>query len=150
VLLIAVAVGLCALSIVPDTALGDNGVFVRALGLSAVVYLGRFRIHRADVPPRAAIALFAVVLLLTLPFAYWYVDLATGTRSAPPAKWLGDPLAVFGVPCVSFMVFDTRRTPAGWKGYTIRTVAELLVVFPVWFVAWAWAEVWIGWIEPQL
>ncbi len=94
-------------------------------------------------------SLFGLMILSLLPFVYWYICTTPDEYACSAGKWVGDPVGVFAVPCASFLIFDMRRKLDGWKGYALRTIVELFVAYPVWITAWTWAEVPLGWLNPQ-
>jgi len=147
-LVTTIAALLCALSSVPDERLCEIeiGFLIRAYGVLAVVYLGRLRIRRMCVSAQAATTLFGLLVLAMLPYVYWYLAMTDGRYlTSHAAKWIGNPVGVLAVPCTSFVLFDIRRKPEAWNRCALRTMVELVVLFPVWLVAWGWTQVFLGW-----
>jgi len=62
------------------------------------------------------------------------------------AIWIGDPIGVLAVPCVSFLVdfLRGRRDMGQWQ---VRVPLEMLVLAPVWFYLWMWIQfLCLGWV----
>jgi hypothetical protein len=62
------------------------------------------------------------------------------------AIWVGDPVGILAVPCVSFLVdcFKGRRDMRNWP---IRVPVEVFVAVPVWVIMWVQFMVALGWLE---
>jgi hypothetical protein len=56
--------------------------------------------------------------------------------------WVGDPIGILTVPCVSFLV-DYVRNRRDMKYWHIRVPIEVLVVVPAWFYVWVLIQVFI-------
>jgi hypothetical protein len=138
---------LCALSNVRDETFGDGAFLFRDYAVLAVIYFGRFHIRRTSVSRTEAMSLFGLLVLSLLPFVYWYICTTPDDNVRTVGKWIGDPVGVFAVPCTSFLIFDMQRKREGWKSYVLRTIVELSIAFPVWNIAWVWAQVYLGWVK---
>jgi hypothetical protein len=62
------------------------------------------------------------------------------------AIWVGDPVGILAVPCVSFLVdyFRGRRDMRNWP---IRVPVEVFVGVPAWIIMWVQIMAALGWLE---
>jgi hypothetical protein len=144
----AIAAFLCALSRMPGGTPDSIGIILRAYGVLVVIYFGRLRIQRACFSPRDTAAVFSLLVISMLPFVYWYLPLTAGWNRHAAAKWIGDPVGIFFVPCSSFIVFSARRERI--TVYVLRSIAELSIAVPIWHAVWSWIQVSFGWVDPLL
>jgi hypothetical protein len=62
------------------------------------------------------------------------------------AIWVGDPVGILAVPCVSFFI-DFVKGCRDMRGWLIRVPLEIFVAAPVWFYTWVWIQLLVlGWV----
>ena len=68
----------------------------------------------------------------------------------PIANWVGTPVAVLAVPCLSFLV-DFAAQHRNMRWWPIRVPCEVLVLAPLWLIAWVQIEYQLlGWVSEEI
>jgi hypothetical protein len=92
----------------------------------------------------AALLFFAAVAVC-VP-ATWALSNGGAPYVAPVAHYVGTPIHLLTIPCVSFLV-DLSRRAAGKSGdWYWRIPLEIVIGLPVWIMAWTYAELALGWV----
>ena len=100
------------------------------IGIVAVAMIGKnytlAKYDRKQAIPRFVIFILAFVLLLWV-----LVPDPRSPHVRPAVKYIGLPVALFGVPVISFLSYVLRNEKR--TSFSIQDVAEILFV-PIWFV----------------
>lgn len=97
--------------------------------------------------PGAAYVVFLSAAAVAAPLSWWLSGDSNNPHVTPLGLYVGSPLETLVVPMVSFF-YDRAALSAGDKvGWSWRTVIELLVLVPVWFLLSVFAQFAIGWVE---
>ena len=126
--------------------------------LLGVLYVVKYRILALRVKPWLTLLLYLCVVLALLPYLYSRVAVDTNQGLVDPlayiigaidplAVWMSRPIAVFTVPTVSFLydVFSHRQP--SWPLDVLRSLLEIVLVFPMWVFVWTFLELIISWLR---
>jgi hypothetical protein len=108
-------------------------VFGVILGLYAL----KAALFRRAISPFRTLVYFLAAVALAVPVIWLFCPAWNTFNSAPIAHWVGTPIMVLTVPCISFL-FDYangRRSKGRWS---IRLPLEIFVGVPVWASIWVW------------
>jgi hypothetical protein len=94
---------------------------------------------------------FFLFIMLSLPYIWFFCEPDWFNRFIYRIScWIGGPIDIWFVPTISFLVdLYNQDTPKSLKKYIIRSAVEVLVIFPVWTVFWAFFSFFVlgwGWI----
>jgi hypothetical protein len=108
-------------------------------GLRATLYLW--------VPsPRHIAVIMVFGFLLALPGVWFFSPDWRNPQMVTAGKWIGTPVAVLTVPCVSFLV-DGLSGRGNLRRWYIRLPLEILIGVPAWAYLWALICLFIlGWV----
>ena len=100
---------------------------------------------------RSAVFRFSMLVLLSLPYIWFLCEPDWfNPHIYRVACWIGGPIAIWCIPTASFVIdLCVQGATKRWTLYLIRSVIELLVVFPIWAAPWAWFSFFVlgwGWI----
>jgi hypothetical protein len=116
--------------------------------LLAVLYVVRYRILTLRVRPWLALLLYFVVVVALLPYLYCciYVPWHSYSEASPLAGWIGGPIDAFAIP-TAFYFYDVlaHKLPS-LKFYAVRSLLEIVILFPLWDFVWQVIELFLGWI----
>jgi hypothetical protein len=89
---------------------------------------------------------FAIALcfcvLVTWELADWNPPYTTTA-----GRYVGTPIHMFAVPCVSFFVDLSRRSAGKSCNWFWRVPLELFVGVPLWMFVWSFFEFALGWVR---
>lgn len=125
---------------IPNELFFGYGSIVKAFAALLVVYWLRSVILMRDVSKRQRVFAYSAILIALLPYVYTFLNLYNPPFRLSVHKWIGDPIWVFTVPTMSFIVFDLRDQPKNLARFLIRSSVELILVFPVWTVSWIYLQ----------
>ena len=110
----------------------DFGVVLSLCGLKALL----FRFVRSR---QLILACFFLGVALLTPVTWLVSPDWNNEYIYRIAIWVGEPVAVLAVPCVSFLLdyFKGRRGMGRWQ---LRVPLETFVAMPVWIFIWAWIQ----------
>lgn len=137
--------GVAALAQYVDTPRPSGGTWLAAAAAILTIYYWRYQITTSESARTVKAIKFAGTLLLLLPYVYIYAGLIADWARLPTSKWLGDPVWVYAIPTVSFVVFDLRQNSISPRTCLLRSVAELVVIVPAWTYAWIIAQMYFRW-----
>ncbi len=118
--------------------------FFQVFPMLAVLYVVKYRILTLRVQPWLGSLLYFLVVLALLPYLYCrLMDTWNSGFVSSLANWIGLPVLVFAVPTV-FFLYDTlaQRRPS-LKDYAIRSLAEIVFLFPLWAFVWVRFLMWL-------
>ena len=123
-----------------------NGSYAIAFALMVALYgLKALLLRFVRSPILLALCFFAGVALL-VPVTWLISPDWNNEHVARIAIWVGDPIGILLVPCVSFL-FDLLKGRHDMSGWRLRVPLEILVAGSVWFYAWAWIQFLVlGWV----
>ena len=87
------------------------GMWVNPFAACIAIYFWRFRISQLP-SRRMRVAMFSILVALTLPFIYWTGALLADWSRISVSKWLGDPVWVYTVPFFRFLHSTCETTVA--------------------------------------
>ena len=109
------------------------GMWVNPFAACIAIYFWRFRISQLP-SRRMRVAMFSILVALTLPFIYWTGALLADWSRISVSKWLGDPVWVYTVPILSFLALDLRNHRRNRRSFLVVSAFELFVAIPAWTV----------------
>ena len=92
----------------------------------------------------ASAAMYMCVVIMLLPIVYWHVVPWENRFVSPIGKWLGFPVLVFALPTVWVLWYGKLRKRWGIGKYAGVCLLQVIVGFPVWFLAWQWIMLLVG------
>ncbi len=121
-------------------------LYAIGLGIILSLYALKAALFRRESSPRRMLVWFLAAVALAVPIT-WLISPDWNNRDvARISNWVGTPIMVLTVPCLSFF-FDYangRRSKGRWY---IRIPLEVLVGVPGWVFGWALIELFVfGWI----
>jgi hypothetical protein len=122
------------------------GMWVNPFAACVAIYFWRFRISQSH-SPRMRIAMFTILVAVTLPFIYWNGALIADWARIPMSKWLGDPLWVYTVPTISFFALDLRNNPRERRAFVVTSCFELLLAIPAWTIICLLWQGYFNWFQ---
>lgn len=122
------------------------GMWVNPFAACVAIYFWRFRISQLP-SRRMRVAMFAILVALTLPFIYWTGALIADWSRIPISKWLGDPIWVYAVPILSFLALDLRNRPRNRSRFLVASSFELFVAIPAWTVICLFWQGYFHWFQ---
>lgn len=124
----------------------NMGMWVNPFMACVAISFWRFKL--AQLPaPSMRLAMFAVLIVLTLPYIYYTGALIADSYRIPASKWLGDPVWVYTVPTVSFVTLDLRFHPRHWRNFLTTSMIELFIAIPVWTVICLLLQGYLNWFQ---
>jgi hypothetical protein len=124
---------------IPATYAVDFGLIIVLYGYKALL----FRFVRSRV---FLFGCFSFGVALTVPLTWLTSPDWNNEHVYRIAIWIGDPIAVLAIPCVSFL-FDFLRGHRDMRNWLIRVPAEVFIAAPAWFFVWIMMEVFVlGWV----
>lgn len=60
--------------------------------------------------------------------------------------WVGSPLAILGVPLISFVYDQFQRKEESRSERFIRIATEVIILVPLWFIGSIFVQILLGWI----
>lgn len=109
--------------------------------------LALFRFVRTEV---VLLGAFFLGVALAVPVTWWTSPDWINQCVYPISNWIGAPVAVLTVPCLSFLAdFVTKhRSMRYWQ---VRVPCEVLVFAPLWLMAWVQIEHHVlGWVSDEI
>jgi hypothetical protein len=129
----------------------QSQLYTGIAGIVLFLYVSKALVLRFVHTDVLARLLFVAAVALCVPLT-WAISVDwDNSEVSRIANYVGYPVSILTVPCVSFL-FDLRRRQRGAVmpggcGYW-RMPLELLVVVPLWIVFWIYFETFIlGWIS---
>jgi hypothetical protein len=117
----------------------DLAIILFLYGLKAILF--RF-VHSS----RLLLGCFLTGLALAVPVTWLTSPDWDNEHVYRIAIWVGCPVGVLAVPCISFFV-DFIRRGRDMGRWFVRVPIEVLAVAPAWLYLWAWIQLLIlGWI----
>jgi hypothetical protein len=127
---------------------GPGRALLNAAAILALLCCVRYPITVRSASAASALAWYGLLLASLLPCVWLLVAIDWDNEAVAPAgNWVGTPVALFGLP-TAVLAFDlstaTRLTP---RLYGARCLVEVLVLVPIWAVAWCYCEILLlGWV----
>ncbi|PNY36706.1 hypothetical protein C2E31_11345 [Rhodopirellula baltica] len=128
-----------------DSLRPSGGEWVTAAAVIVTIYYWRFHIATSSTTRVVKVIAFVAMLLGLLPYLYLYSGLLADWSRMPVSRWVGDPVWVYAIPACSFMAFDLRKDPRRLNAYLLGSIAEVVVIVPVWTYAWIIVQQRLGW-----
>ncbi|MFT3880906.1 MAG: hypothetical protein QM703_14740 [Gemmatales bacterium] len=120
--------------------------YVGGLGLILFLYLAKAVVLRYVRESAFALVAFVYLAALCVPIA-WALSPDWKNRSILPiANYVGTPIIIMTVPCLSFLIDLSRRPKDTAKEWYWRIPLEVVVFVPLWFYFWVFFEVVLGWV----
>jgi hypothetical protein len=117
----------------------DFGLIIALYGLKALL----FRFVRSS---SRLLACFFLAVALLVPVTWLTSPDWNNQHVYRIAIWVGDPIAVLGVPCASFL-FDYLRGRRDMRYWPIRVPIEVFVAVPAWVYIWVMIQCFVlGWV----
>ena len=110
-----------------------------------MLYPSKIAIARANCTWQARVLLFTGVLVIAL--AYLYIVIADWHNNCETRilHWLGVPVDFLTIPAISFTADIFRKSQRSIRFVTIRSLIEVFILTPLWFIATFFVFGYLGW-----
>jgi hypothetical protein len=124
------------------TVISDIGLFLVVISLYAIKFFLIRKVSNRNV----ITALFGCSIILVLPVIWFFSPDWNNPHVLRISNWLGTPIIVLGIPCVSFLL-DLFRHNQNLRPTYVRFAIEIIFGVPLWAYVWILIELFVlGWI----
>lgn len=137
---------LMGISQLPNESSYFNGMAIKAFATIITIYVWRYVLCSAKLTPKQMSLAYFALLISILPYIYFAVFFINEPFGEPLSKWIGDPIWVFAIPTISFLIFDLKNIWCKPLGFFIRSIIEIIIIFTIWSSIWLTLQLSFEWV----
>ena len=135
-LLVGVASVILFVTSTIDDGVTRTGLWANALAVLVLIYGAKYRLLFGPRLPIDRNLAFAIVLVALVPFILANVNLLRPPFGFSIHHWLGDPVWLYFIPVMSFVLVDRHAQKPARHWTLMRFTIEIVVLFPLWTYLW--------------